>query len=1040
MNSIRRISVIAFCTFASIDVWVPRAVWAARSSDSGESPEADATLSEKATSQPAPLSPEVEALIKQKEGQAANARREGIALLESYLRDARDPGEIAEVLYKLAELAWEEAQARYLEGMGKYEAAVEACKADRNACKDVPRRRPRLDLNLAQGTYRRLVEEFPKFRKIDTVLYLYAFSLREQGKNDEAIGYFQRILKDFPSSRFRADAWMALAEYRFYERRDFKGALAAYNNVNKFPDSPLYGLSLFKSAWCHWKLGQGDLAAARFKDVLDLTESAKNKGEKARKQAAELQDQALEYLVELFIEDDSKSAQDAFDFLVQIGGKAYSERVLGRLADTVYDQTRYERAAEAYLFLLTLAPMGKDAPDRQIRIVECFQSLGKNDRAAAEMRRLATQYAPGSAWAKANADRPKTLERTRARAEEFVRTHVKRLHALAQRNEKESKVVDRELYAQAAEGYAFYLEQFPGAKDTIELRYYRADILFFKLARYKDAGNDYLLVGKSKPVGALHKEALLQAMGSFEKLRPPAPRSLQDKKNRKVTEEDRKFAEAADVYAEILPGDKDIITVIYKNGQFFYDYGDYDEATKRFGLIVEKYPDDPNAGAAGDRLLECLAEAKDYSNIETWARRLKSAKAFASKDDQKRLDTLIFGALNKQAEALAKEKPGEAAVMFERVSKEFPNQEGAAVALYNAGAAYEQAGKLQAAVNAYEGVAERFSKSPRAPESLFVAAKLDESIGDYSGAAGLYEQVAKNYPTWNKHAEATRNAGILRQTLGQYDRAAAHFSAYEQQHKGTAEAGDIAFARASMYEDKGDAKQSAKAFGDFAAAYPKDDRAVESLMKQGRAYMAQRNDRKAKESLDEALGLFKRRKMPKEQSMAAAEARYVQGELLFRDYEAVKIEGGPRQLSKALERKAALLDEAKTVFMDVLSYKIPEWATASLLRIGQGYGLFAKAIRGTKVPSSLSAAEQEVYREELDKFVIVIEDKALSAYRTGYNKALEIGVYNRHTKALREALSDLDNTAFPAAAEVRMGPQVGENTDTPVVMQEIRRD
>jgi len=149
------------------------------------------------------------------------------------------------------------------------------------------------------------VEEFPKFRKIDTVLYLYAFSLREQGKNDEAIGYFQRILKDFPSSRFRADAWMALGEYRFYERRDFKGALAAYNNVNKFPDSPLYGLSLFKSAWCHWKLGQGDLAAARFKDVLDLTESAKNKGEKARKQAAELQDQALEYLVELFIEEDT---------------------------------------------------------------------------------------------------------------------------------------------------------------------------------------------------------------------------------------------------------------------------------------------------------------------------------------------------------------------------------------------------------------------------------------------------------------------------------------------------------------------------------------------------------------------------------------------------------------------------------------------------------------------------------------------------------------------------------------------------------------
>lgn len=1016
-------------------------VRAARSvSQPAEQAGADATIAAKATKAPAPLSPEVEALIKQKESEAATARREGIDLLESYLRDARDPDETAEVLYKLAELAWEEAQAQYLAAMGRYEAAVEACRADREVCKNVPRRRPRLDLSRAQGTYGRLVREFPKFRKIDTVLYLYAFSLREQNKNDEAIGYFQKILRDFPASRFRADSWMALGEYRFYERQDYKGALAAYNNVNKFPGSPLYGLSLFKAAWCHWKLGQSDLAAARFKDVLDLTESAKNKGEKARKQAAELQDQALEYLVELFIEDDTKSAQDAFNFLVQIGGNAYSERVLKRLADTVYDQTRYERAAEAYLFLLGLAPLGKDAPDHQIRVVECFQALGKNDRAAAEMRRLATQYGPNSEWAKANADHPKTLERTRARAEEFVRTHVKRLHALAQRNEKESKVVDKELYAQAAEGYGFYLEQFPGAKDAVELRYYRADILFFKLQRYKEAGTDYLSVGKSKPVGPLHKDALLQAMGSFEKLRPPAPKTLQEKQKRKVTDEDRKFAEAADVYAEILPDDKDIITVIYKNGQFFYDYGDYDEATKRFGLIVEKYPNDPNAGAAGDRLLECLAEAKDYKNIETWARRLKRAKAFASKDDQRRLDGLIFAALNKQAEELVKDKPAEAAALFERVAKELPAQEGAAVALFNAGAAYEQAGRPDAAVGAYEGVAEKFPQSPRAPEALFVAAKLDESIGDYSGAAGLYEQVAKHYPSWNKHAEATRNAGILRQTLGQYDKAAAHFTAYEQQHKGTADAHDVAFARAAMYEDKKDAKQAVKAFGEFATAYPKDERVVEALVRQGRGHIALKNEKKAKEALDEAVAVFKRRKQPKEQALFAAEARYLHGELLFKNYEDVKIEGGPRQLSKALERKAALLDEAKTVFMDVLSYKVPEWATAALLRIGQGYGLFAKAIRNTKVPASLSAAEQEVYREELDKFVIVIEDKALAAYRTGYTKALEIGVYNRHTRALRQALSDLDATAFPAEPEIRLGPQVSETTDVPVVMQEIRRD
>ena len=54
---------------------------------------------------------------------------------------------------------------------------------------------------------------------------------------------------------------------------------------------------------------------------------------------------------------------DAFEFLAQIGGKEYSQKVLRQLADTVFDQTRYERAIEAYRLLITLDPNGGDAPD-----------------------------------------------------------------------------------------------------------------------------------------------------------------------------------------------------------------------------------------------------------------------------------------------------------------------------------------------------------------------------------------------------------------------------------------------------------------------------------------------------------------------------------------------------------------------------------------------------------------------------------------------------------------------------------------------------
>src|SRR6185369_6938038 len=335
----------------------------------------------------------------------------------------------------------EESKAIYLERMERYQAAVTACHQDRSACPRVPRRPPNVDLSRAQLVYDRLIKQYPRFRKIDTVIYLYAFSLRDQGKLGDAIKYFQRILDRFPRSRFVADAWMAIAEYRFYEQQNYKSSLEAYEKVLKHPKSQLYDLALFKTAWCYWKLGQTTKSAERFKDVLDLAKKKAGKSEQEQKRATELQGQALDYLVELFTEDDSKTAQDAFEFLAQIGGKEYSQKVLRQLADTVFDQTRYERAIEAYRLLITLAPNDGDAPDHHKKIVEAYQLLGDVKMAVVEMRKLADAYGARSAWAKANQDRPKTVQHARTMAEELIRNLAKSMHAEAQQNEKASKVV-----------------------------------------------------------------------------------------------------------------------------------------------------------------------------------------------------------------------------------------------------------------------------------------------------------------------------------------------------------------------------------------------------------------------------------------------------------------------------------------------------------------------------------------------------------------------------------------------------------------------
>lgn len=161
--------------------------------------------------------------------------------------------------------------------------------------------------------------------------------------------------------------------------------------------------------------------------------------------------------------------------------------------------------------------------------------------------------------------------------------------------------------------------------------------------------------------------------------------------------------------------------------------------------------------------------------------------------------------------------------------------------------------------------------------------------------------------------------------------------------------------------------------------------------------------------------------------------------MAYREFDKVKLTGRPRQLRRALEEKARLLEDARKIFLDVVSFRDPERATQALLRIGQAYEGYGKAMRKTPVPGDLSRDEKQVYREELEKAVIVIEDKALGAYRSGYAKALEIGVYNRHTRALRNALAELDRGSFPKEVEARAPLRLGELRASLEPIVEIRR-
>jgi tetratricopeptide (TPR) repeat protein len=987
------------------------------------------------------LSPELQQLLNAAKTKRDAKREQAIGLLREFLASKPLGESKADGMFKLAELLWEEARRQFLVDMDAYGRKLEACRAEKG-CKQPAE--PRIQLHEAEVLYKQILAEYPSFRRADLILYLVGFAAKEGDREDEALAAFQQVIAKFPQSPLYGDAWMQVGEH-YFGQQQWQDARSAYENVLSNPNAPTYDLAMFKSAWCDWKLGDPDTAAKKFKVVLDLAIEAERAGnpELARRRA-DLRDQALEYLVVVFTEDRAISAKEVFDFLASIGGERYSRDILIKVADSYSSQGEFERAADTYRFLVAMDPDAMGAAAWQRKIVDTWISAGDFATGQRELAALVETYGPTSPWAKKQRNK-EALANSLGATEALARQTAINLHAEAQTKEKRDKKPDKAAYEEAASAYGLYLSAFgdakAGAAGAAELRFYRAQILYFKLGKLEEAGDEFLLVGRSVPVGKFHKDALLAAMDAFEKARPKDTVG-----KRQLGPVDTKFAEAVDLYATLFPADPKLVEVIFKNGQLFYDYGNFDEAIKRFGLIVTKYPDDPNAGPAGDRILKGLAQAQDYENIEDWARRLKKAKAFAAPDQQDRLDRLIVESIGKSGDKYADAgKYEQAAQFYLRVPKEFPKDKSAPQKMMNAGVMYEKAKLPERAADAYLGLADQFPDSELAEKAAFSAGQVYERVAYFDRAAQAYELVADKFAAKGKGgeqaADALYNAGVLRQALGQNDKAIAHYQLYAKKYRERKDADDVQFRIGEVYEAGADDGHADQAFRAYLQSYPSGAKVIEAHVRAGRTSFRLGQLPRAAKSMDEALRLWKRTSgKDKERTREfAAEARYYQGELVFRDYEKITLDVKPKDLNKTLKKKAAMLDKAQTVYLDVVEYQDLKWATAALYRVGQVYDGFAEALTSAPTPAGLSAADQQAYRDGLDSYVIDIQDKAVQLFSTGYQKAIQMQVYDQYTAKIREALGRLAADKYPPEREARGTVRTGDRPLTLEIVDEVAR-
>ncbi|HEX8792958.1 MAG TPA: tetratricopeptide repeat protein [Polyangiaceae bacterium] len=946
-------------------------------------------------------------------------RTEAIDLLNKFVAETpREAREMPEALVRLAELQWENERESFVT---RFEAWDKRPVDQRGPA-------PELDYRVARDMLGRVIKDYPWFPDMDLALYVDGFLAFEQGKEDEARDRFERILREYPQSRFTPDAHMAKAEAIFNGHYDYNAALAEYEKVLAFKgkiDPALYGLALFKSAWCYWRLGNNDEAAKRFVGVFEATDTEgggkKNVNAAQRKQLDELQEEALKYVVEVFTENEQNTAQDLYAFLTKIGGERFSGKIVRRLAEQYYDQAHYERGIEAYELLLKLEPTSRDAGKWILQIAAGYDQIEDWNRLKATFDRAIKEYTAGSPWARAQGDQANVAATTDAIGKQLRQDGID-LHAKAQKDR-----VSRAEFEGAASLYDEYLTKFSDQPKAYEIQFYVGEIDFFRLDKNLDAATHYMAAAQgippnetSGPLADMRHDALYNALVALS-------REMDVKKSAKQqgeTEADKKYAEALDLYARFYPNDPQLPAMFYRQGQYYFQNGNYDSAVKIWGMLLEKFPNSKEAGDAGDSILESFNRAKNYENIETWARRLKALPSFGAQKQQERLDALIVQAVFKQGEqkAAAGDHPA-AAAAYLRAAKEFPRDSRAAQACVNAEQEAKVAGDAKTLQEAAQlAMGPSYRDRPESPQGGWIATTTLQAMGLFAEAADIAEQMASlgdrehpNYAKFDHEKDAAYNAVVLRAATGENDRAVIDGNKFLAAYATAPEADEVVFQMGRAQQNAGRPKDAADLYKRYITRAKNLDHRAQGLVLLAQAQLKNGDTRGAETSLAEAVTLGKRnaKQLSADGKYAAAHARYMEGERVLAKFEQIQIAGDVKQLKARLKQKTELLKDAAKIFLDCVSMGVAEWTTAALYQIGHMYEAFGKALRDSPPPPEVKTDDQKAdYQSQIEEFAVPMEERSLDAYENGWKKALDLGIYNQWTAKMRDALGRLNSELY----------------------------
>mgnify|MGYP001823217031 FL=1 len=118
-------------------------------------------------------------------------------------------------------------------------------------------------------TYWQILETYPNYERNDQVLYQLSRAYDEIGQPDEAMAVMDRLVAEYPYSRYADEVYFRRGEY-YFVRKKFLDAEESYAAVVRIgPTTSYYELALYKLGWTYYKQELYEEALHRYMAMLD---------------------------------------------------------------------------------------------------------------------------------------------------------------------------------------------------------------------------------------------------------------------------------------------------------------------------------------------------------------------------------------------------------------------------------------------------------------------------------------------------------------------------------------------------------------------------------------------------------------------------------------------------------------------------------------------------------------------------------------------------------------------------------------------------